>query len=104
MKILHIGQLIGGLDIYIRNTINYADNSFEYIIAHGVSDKNQPIIKDGKEIKEYNISLYRELNPIKDLKGLIQVLNIIRKEKPNIIHCHSAKGGFIGRFAGFMVV
>lgn len=102
MKILHIGQLIGGLDIYIRNTINYADNSFEYIIAHGVSDKNQPIIKDGKEIKEYNISLYRELNPIKDLKGLIQVLNIIRKEKPNIIHCHSAKGGFIGRFAGFI--
>lgn len=102
MKILHIGQLIGGLDIYIRNTINYADNSFEFIIAHGISDKNQPITKNGEKIKEYNISLYRELNPIKDIKGLLQVLEIIYKEKPNIIHCHSAKGGFIGRLAGFI--
>ena len=102
MKILHIGQLIGGLDIYIRNTINYANNSFEFIIAHGMSDKNQPIIKNGKQIKEYNISLYRALNPIKDIKGLLQVLKIIYKEKPDIIHCHSAKGGFIGRLAGFI--
>lgn len=102
MKILHIGQLIGGLDIYIRNTINYADNSFEFIIAHGMSDKNQPIIKNKNKIKEYNISLYRELNPIKDIKGLLQVLKIIHKEKPDIIHCHSAKGGFIGRLAGFI--
>lgn len=101
MKVLHIGQLIGGLDIYIRNTITYADNSFDFVIAHGISDKNQPIIKNGKKIKEYNISLYRELNPIKDLKGLWQILKIIQKEKPDIIHCHSAKGGFLGRIAGF---
>lgn len=102
MKVLHIGQLIGGLDIYIRNTITYANKSFDFVIAHGISDKNQPIIKDRKKIKEYNISLYRELNPIKDIKGLWQVLKIIRKEKPDIIHCHSAKGGFIGRIAGFL--
>lgn len=102
MKILHIGQLIGGLDIYIRNTITYTNDSFEYVIAHGVSDNNQPIVKNGKNIKEYNISLYRELNPIKDLKGFWQILQIIKEEKPDIIHCHSAKGGFIGRIAGFI--
>ena len=101
MKILHIGQLIGGLDVYIRNTITYSNKSFEFIIVHGMSDKNQPIIKEGKKIKEYNINLYRELNPIKDIKGLIQVIKIIHKEKPDLIHCHSAKGGFIGRMAGF---
>lgn len=102
MKILHIGQLIGGLDIYIRNTITYTNDSFEYVIVHGVSDKNQPIIKNKKRIKEYSISLYRELNFIRDLKGFWQILQIIKKERPDIIHCHSAKGGFIGRFAGFI--
>lgn len=102
MKILHIGQLIGGLDIYIRNTISYSDNSFDFVIIHGVSDNNTPIIKNGIKIKEYSISLQRELNPIKDIKALWQVIQIIRKENPDIIHCHSAKGGFIGRIAGFI--
>lgn len=102
MKILHVGQLIGGLDVYIRNSITYLDNSFEFVIAHGTDDKNKPVIKDGVPVKEYKISLFRSLNPWKDLKGLFEVIRIIKKEKPDIIHCHSAKGGFIGRIAGFI--
>lgn len=30
MKILHIGQVIGVLDIYIRNSILYAEGDYEY--------------------------------------------------------------------------
>lgn len=101
MKILHIGQLIGGLDIYIRNTITYTDNNFEFIIVHGKKDQNKPIIKNGQIVKEYLIDLYRDLNPWKDIKCLVQAIKIIKKEKPDIIHCHSAKGGFIGRLAGY---
>lgn len=40
MKIMHIGQMIGGLDVYIRNTIMYAEVlGFEYVIVHGDKDK-----------------------------------------------------------------
>ena len=102
MKVLHVGQMIGGLGIYIRNTINYSSDEFEFVIVHGNADNSNPIIKKGEAIKEYAVSLYRELNLLKDLKGLIQVIRIIHKEKPDIIHCHSAKGGFIGRLAGFL--
>ena len=41
MKILHIGQMIGGLDIYIRNSIIYnkvEDN--EYVIVCGKDGKS----------------------------------------------------------------
>lgn len=102
MKVLHVGQMIGGLGIYIRNTVTYISDEFEFVIVHGEADNSKPVMKDGKAVKEYTISLYRELNPLKDLKGLIQVIRIIRKEKPDIIHCHSAKGGFIGRMVGFL--
>lgn len=102
MKVLHVGQMIGGLGIYIRNTVTYISDEFEFVIVHGETDNSKPVMKNGKEVKEYTISLYRKLNPLKDLKGLIQVIRIIQKEKPNIIHCHSAKGGFIGRMAGFL--
>ena len=87
MKILHVGQMIGGLDIYIRNSIiynNVEDN--EYVIVCGKDDKHQPVIRNGIEVKEYPISLFRSLNPLNDLKALIEAVNIIRKEKPDVIH------------------
>lgn len=99
MKILHVGQMIGGIGVYIRNTITAADASIDYVIVSGKEDQNKPVMKDGKVIKEYKIDLYRELS-LKDLKGLFQMIRIIRKEKPDLIHCHSAKGGFLGRWAG----
>ena len=102
MKILHLGQLIGGLDIYIRNSIINTNNSFEFIVVHGKSDQNKPILKNGEQIKEYLIDLQRNLNPWNDLKCLIQAIRIIQLQKPDIIHCHSAKGGVIGRIAGFI--
>lgn len=101
MKILHIGQMVGGISVYIKNTTMSLANDMEFIIVSGKSDNNKPLIIDSVEIKEYKIDLYRELS-LKDLKGLWQAISVIRREKPNLIHCHSAKGGFIGRIAGFI--
>lgn len=102
MKVLHIGQMIGGLDIYIRNSITYASGSLEYVIMHGMDDYKFPIYCKDKEVKEYSSSLQRNLNPWKDLKTLYQAVKIIRKESPDVVHCHSAKGGIIGRIAGYI--
>lgn len=102
MKVMHVGQMIGGLDIYIRNVVIYATGDIQFVIVHGEDDKNKVVIRDGKPIKEYLIPMYRALNPLKDMACLIKLLIIIRKEKPDIIHCHSAKGGVIGRLAGFL--
>lgn len=52
MKILHIGQMIGGLDIYIRNSIIYNKvKGNEYVIVCGKDDKDklQPVIGNGEK-------------------------------------------------------
>ena len=102
MKIIHVGQMIGGLDIYIRNSIVYNKEDNDYIIVCGDEDKHNPVMRGSKAVREYHISLYRSLNPFKDLKALLQTVKIIKKEKPDVIHCHSAKGGVIGRTAGWL--
>lgn len=102
MKIMHIGQMIGGLDIYIRNSIIYNKNDNEYIIVRGDKDGNKPVMRNGKAVKAYTVPLYRKLNPINDIRALIRAVVIIRKERPDIIHCHSAKGGVLGRMAGWL--
>ena len=80
----------------------YAEGDYEYILVHGDKDNNKPIEKNGERVKEYGISLYRNLNLWNDFKAIIQAVRIIRKEQPDLLHCHSAKGGVVGRVAGFL--
>lgn len=102
MKILHIGNLKSGIDTYVRNTAALAADDFEFVIVSGADDNSEPYIRHGKPLKQYTIDMYRALNPWKDMKAVAQAMRIIRKEKPDLVHCHSAKGGVIGRFAAFL--
>lgn len=43
--------------------------------------------------------LGRALNPLRDLHTLITLTRLIRQEKPDVVHTHTAKAGFIGRWA-----
>lgn len=102
MKVLHIGNLKSGIDTYVRNTVVFADNRFEFVIVSGADDNSTPYVRGDTALRNYRICMYRALNPFKDLKAVIQAVGIIRKERPDIIHCHSAKGGIIGRISGFV--
>ena len=102
MRILHIGNLKSGIDTYVRNIVSMAGDDFDFVIVNGADDKSEPYLRHGKPLKQYTIDMYRALNPWKDLKAVVQAMRIIRKEKPDLVHCHSAKGGVIGRFAAFL--
>lgn len=102
MKILHIGNLKSGIDTYVRNTVALASDKFEFVIVNGADDNSKPYMRHGKQVKTYSIDMYRALNPVKDIKAVMQAIKIIKKEKPDLVHCHSAKGGVIGRFAAFL--
>lgn len=102
MKILHVGNLKSGIDTYVRNTVALASEDFDFVIVNGADDNSKPYIRNGEVLRQYSICMYRALNPIKDIKAVIQAVRIIKKEKPDLVHCHSAKGGVIGRFAAFL--
>ena len=95
MKILHIGNLKSGIDTYVRNTVALASDKFEFVIVNGADDNSKPYMRHGKQVKTYSIDMYRALNPVKDMKAVVQAIKIIKKEKPDLVHCHSAKGGVI---------
>ncbi len=46
--------------------------------------------------------LGRSLNPIRDIKTLWKVYQLIKQEKPDVVHTHAAKAGFVGRVAAWM--
>ncbi len=48
-------------------------------------------------------SLTRELNPIRDMIALWQLIRLFRRERPAIVHTHTSKAGALGRLAAWIV-
>jgi glycosyltransferase involved in cell wall biosynthesis len=42
------------------------------------------------------------INPFTDCIRIIRIISLIRKTKPDIIHCHGFRAGFTGRLAGWI--
>ena len=98
-KVLHIGQDTGGVKTYIAQTFEHSSDMYEFSIIAPANKTFQAYCKK-KSINYYPVDLHRGGNPLKTLIGISKIIRIIHKEDPDIIHTHSAKGGFLGRLAG----
>jgi len=105
IKITHILHSVGGVDVSLRLIVENTDTDrFQNIVVHGLNDTNSDFIdKKGNKLKDYKISISRNISPFNDILSLINTYKIVKSEKPEIIHAHSAKGGVIGRIVGYLL-
>ncbi|WP_179353370.1 glycosyltransferase [Winogradskyella vidalii] len=103
-KIIHILHSVGGVDTSLRVLLKAIDSSkFENIVIHGTKDNSNFLDDSGNYVDEYKIPIERDINLLKDFKSIIKAYKIIKKEKPDLIHAHSAKGGLLGNTTGFFL-
>lgn len=104
-KIAHILNSVGGVDVSLRLILkNINSDKFENIVIHGKNDTSIAFEnKKGDTIESFKLNIVRNINPIKDLSALYQSYKVLKKEKPDLIHAHSAKGGVLGRVLGMML-
>lgn len=102
-KILHIVEAFGGgIYSFIVDLLKETNEDKEIVVCYSRRKQTpENFEKDfNKNIKFIEIKNFeRSINLVKDLKAFFEVRNIIKQEKPDIIHLHSSKAGFIGRFA-----
>ncbi|MBP8984552.1 MAG: glycosyltransferase family 4 protein [Syntrophobacterales bacterium] len=46
--------------------------------------------------------LVRDIRPVKDWRAFWELVKIFREERPHIVHTHTSKAGFIGRWAAWL--
>jgi glycosyltransferase involved in cell wall biosynthesis len=114
VKILHIITRLdmGGSAQNTLHTCTELSDKYEKVLVHGPSfesgmtDIEKKIVEEGiararaRGVKVILLSsLVRSIRPSKDLKALLALILLIAKEKPDIVHTHSSKGGILGRLA-----
>lgn len=103
-KIVHILHSVGGVDTSLRVLLKTIDSSkFENIVIHGTKDNSNFLDDSNKYVREYKIPIERDINLVSDFRSIIKAYKIIKEEKPDLIHAHSAKGGLIGNTLGFFL-
>ena len=101
IKVAHILNAVGGVDMWLRINLNALDpNIVENIVIRGVEGPTDPFLdKNEKTVLSYTVPIQREISIFKDLKAIRQTIKILKNERPDVIHAHSAKGGIIARAA-----
>lgn len=75
--------------LLLTGTVAPGEASMEYLAdAHGVAATRIP-------------ALSRGISGLKDLISLYRLIAIFRREKPLVVHTHTAKAGTLGRLAAF---
>ena len=105
MKIAHVVESFGGGTISFVILLTKYLPEHEHIIIHGqrLEEVDPEVVKKRFEQKVTFIpwpNTGRELSLLQDAKALISLVRVLGNVKPEVVHLHSSKAGFLGRLAG----
>ena len=102
-RILYIVEAMGGgVFTYLVDLSNQLSRNDEIFIAYAVRPQTPSNFKEyfRKDIHLIEVEGFiRSVNPAKDVKAFLNIRKIAKEVKPDIIHLHSSKAGFLGRWA-----
>ena len=106
MKVLHVITRLdpgGSAENTLLSCQHLADKGWEVVLAAGPGKTEDLCWIESSGVRAVVIpSLRRDPHPTADPRALWQLLRLIRRERPDILHTHSAKGGILGRWAGWL--
>ncbi len=93
---LHVAYLTEGLRERGYDTVLVAGT-----LARG--EDSMAFVADARDVEIVQIDqLGREISPLRDLVATVRLARLIRKERPQILHTHTAKAGTVGRVAAVL--
>ena len=93
---LHVAYLTAGLRERGYDTTLVAGT-----LARG--EDSMAFVAEGLSVDVVSIpELGREISPVRDLAATLRLAALIRRERPQILHTHTAKAGTVGRVAALL--
>ncbi len=93
---LHVAYLTKGLEEHgyrttlVAGSLAQREESMEFV----AEELGVPVVKIAE--------LHREISLVRDALAVVRLARLIRRERPHILHTHTAKAGAIGRVAALL--
>ena len=98
-KLIRITTVPMALRYLLPGQMNFMrENGFDVLMI-SADGKELPEIIMNEKCRHTVVPMTRKITPFQDLKCLFQLIRIIRKEKPDIVHTHTPKAGLLGMLA-----
>jgi glycosyltransferase involved in cell wall biosynthesis len=92
----------GGAQTYVASLLPMLARHFDVAVAaHGSGPLRERAHAAGVRFVELE-HVRRPISPLRDLRGLLELTALARRERPHIVHVNSAKAGALGRLAGWL--
>lgn len=100
-KLLRITTVPISLKILLKDQLKFMNQYFEVV---GVSSKGKELhgVSDDEGVRTIELNMSREITPAKDFVSLVQMIVLLLKEKPTIVHTHTPKAGVVGMLASWV--
>jgi glycosyltransferase involved in cell wall biosynthesis len=93
---LHVAYLTAGL----------ADRGYETTLVAGTLARGEESMASVSESRGVRIetlpALHREIGMVRDAQAILRLARLIKRERPTILHTHTAKAGAVGRIAALL--
>jgi glycosyltransferase involved in cell wall biosynthesis len=93
---LHVAYLTAGL----------ADRGYDTTLAAGTigrGEESMAFVAEAQGVSTEVIDeLHRNISPLRDARAVLRLADLIRRERPTILHTHTAKAGAVGRIAALL--
>ncbi len=110
IKVVHVIEAsLGGTRRYLEDMVySGALDNYECSLVFSTRRSDPQFYKLLDEFgrrnwKLFNVGMKREVDPISDIKSIYSIRRLILELSPDILHCHSSKGGALGRIAAILI-
>ncbi len=101
-KLMRLTTVDLSLDKLVNGQLRYMNQYFDVV---GVAADTGLLsgVAEREGVRVIDVPMHREIALGADMKSLVHLVKLFRKEKPDILHCNTPKGSLLGLLAGKIV-
>lgn len=85
----------------LKGQIGFFANDMDVIlVAKDMGNLKSLAEQEGVDYRD--VDMHREISPLNDIKSLFSLINLFRKERPDIVHANTPKGALLGLLAAWI--
>lgn len=97
-KVIHVTTVPSSL-IFLRGQAGYMrERGFDLQVVSSPGDDLQAFARE-EGVRATAVQMARAITPLADVHSLVELWKLFRRERPDIVHSHTPKGGLLGTVA-----